>query len=264
MDLVYIIKAEEKNEDLRYSLRSVAKFVPHDKIWIVGYKPSWVQNVGYLPVEQKQDKWKNSVNNIIKACECEDISENFVLMNDDFFAIKPIEDLEESTNLCMNTLDVRVNKYKKRRGSWDMGFKHLNELLKSLDLPEPYYDFELHIPMIINKQDYLKVMFLPKVQEFMKTSKVLHKRSLYKNIYLNKKPKFTLNDVKICLRKDDTNFRKNICDWLSVGDYIVGNPKFPYLNGLLHQTFPEPCEYEKEIPHKPIHNTKFRWSKFSQ
>lgn len=40
MDLVYIVKNSEVNEDLRYSLRSVAKFVPHNKIWIVGYKPS--------------------------------------------------------------------------------------------------------------------------------------------------------------------------------------------------------------------------------
>ena len=62
MDLVYIVKNSEVNEDLRYSLRSVAKFVPHDKIWIVGYKPSWVQNVEYLPVPQNLgSKWKNLI-----------------------------------------------------------------------------------------------------------------------------------------------------------------------------------------------------------
>ena len=45
MDFVYIVKEDEKNEDLKYSLRSIAKFYPENKVWIVGYKPSWVKNV---------------------------------------------------------------------------------------------------------------------------------------------------------------------------------------------------------------------------
>lgn len=36
MDLVYIVKEDENNEELRYSLRSVAKYLPQNKIWIVG------------------------------------------------------------------------------------------------------------------------------------------------------------------------------------------------------------------------------------
>lgn len=244
MDLVYIVKKGDRNEDLRYSLRSIAKFVPHDNIWIIGYKPSWVTNVRYIPVEQKQDKWKNSVNNIIEACKCKNISENFVLMNDDFFAIKEINDLTKSLNLCMNVLDARIQRYKHSSRHWDMGFKHLKDLLKNLKIQEPYYDFELHIPFIINKEEYLQVMNLSKVQQFMRTSKVLHKRSLYRNIFKHETPAMLLNDVKICSNKDDTNFKSSICDWLSVGDDIVGNSKFKDLNDLLKNLFPEPCGFE--------------------
>lgn len=266
MDLVYIIKQGEKNEDLRYSLRSVSKFVPHDKIWIVGYKPSWVINTEYIPVAQdKGSKWKNSVNNILTACNCEEISDNFVLMNDDFFAIKPIENLEESINLSLGLLEETVinQKKKKRNSNWSKAFIYIDDLLKSLDIEEPYYNYESHTPLLINKKEYLEVMSLPKVIDFMKTNKVLHKRTLYKNIY-KVDSKILPLDVKLSSIKDDTNKRINICDWLSVYDNQVGNYKFKNLNDLLHNLFPESCEYEKPKTIKSKPTYKFKWSKFRQ
>ena len=49
LDFVYIVGKSEKNEDLRYSLRSIAKHYPDHKVWIVVYKPSCVTNVELLP-----------------------------------------------------------------------------------------------------------------------------------------------------------------------------------------------------------------------
>lgn len=251
LDLVYIVKAEEKNDDLRYSLRSVAKFVPHSRIWIIGYKPSWVTNVEYIPVAQNLgSKWKNSVNNIMQACKCEEISENFVLMNDDFFAIKQIDNLEESINLSLGLLSVAVEKQKKKRvhSNWGMAFVHVNKLLKTLKVDGPYYNYESHTPLLINKEKYLNVMELPEVKKFMKTPKVLHKRTLYKNIDKTT-PKVLLKDVKLSQFKDDTRERSQICDWLSVYDKQVGNKKFSHLNQLLKSLFPTPCIYETHPEH---------------
>lgn len=247
MDLVYIVKADEKNEDLKYSLRSVAKFVPHDKIWIIGYKPTWVTNVEYLPVAQNLgNKWKNSVNNIIQACNCDKISENFILMNDDFFAIKPIENLEESINLSLGNIDSVVAKHKRKKvdSNWGKAFVYIDQLLESLGVERPYYNYESHTPMMINRNKYLEIMNLPKVKAFMKTSKVLHKRSLYGN--LNKtETKVLYKDVKLSQKRDDTLERAKICDWISVYDNQVGNTKFLHLNSMLRNLFPTPCEYEK-------------------
>lgn len=244
MDLVYIVKKSEVNEDLRYSLRSVAKFVPHDNVWIVGYKPKWVVNVNYLPVEQKGDKWKNSVTNIIEACKCPDISEDFVLMNDDFYATKPITDLKESISVNLGTLDKSLQTYSTLKSGWGAAFKQLKELLELLKVDEPFYDYESHIPLIINKTKYLEVMDLPEVQAYRKTSKVLHKRSLYKNI--EKLSSRTLSrDVKINRRKDDTKERMQICDWISTYDGQVGDwINFRDLNRLLYNLFPDPCKFE--------------------
>ena len=250
MDLVYIVKEDDHNDDLRYSLRSVSKFVKYDKIWIVGYKPSWVQNVEYLHIKQNKNKWKNSVKNIWCACKCEMISKDFILMNDDFFAIRPIKDLHKSVNVSLGYLDNSIRKHIHLNSRWGNAFGYLEVLLQSLGVKKPYFDYESHIPLEINREKYLKVMNLPEVQNYMKTNKVLHKRSLYKNYYDSTNPIILADDVKI---EDDTEVirRMKICDWLSVYDDQVGNPEFKRLNYLLQRLFPEKCQYEAD-DYKPV------------
>ena len=263
IDLVYIVKEDERNEDLRYSLRSVAKFLPNNKIWIVGYKPSWIRNVNYIPVKQTEDKWKNSVKNILEACKCNEISEDFVLMNDDFFAIKPIKDLKKSINLCLGNLDLSIQKYKNPKTDWEKAFLDVYELLESLDIEKPYYDFESHTPLLLNRKKYLETMSLSKVVEFMNTNKVLHKRTLYKNVIKDSsKISILSQDVKVLSKEDTTEIKSNLCDWLSVGDNLIGKPRFSKLTKFLSNLFPEPCIYETKIKHvipvkKPVKKHNF-------
>lgn len=244
-DLVYIVKEDENNEDLRYSLRSVDKFVPHNKVWIIGYKPSWIYNVNYLPVAQKDTKWKNSVNNILTACKCDDISDNFILMNDDFFAIKPIKNIFESINVSLGLLENMIEKQKAKKfaTNWGKAFIYIGDLLREIGLDGPYYNYESHTPFLINKEKYLEVMNLPSVQKFMQTSKVLHKRTLYGN-YVKMQTKILPKDVKILQKQDDTESRAQFCDWISVYDNQIGNKLFPQLNSLFKTLFSEPCKYE--------------------
>lgn len=253
MDLVYIVKEDENNEELRYSLRSIEKFVKYDKIWIVGYKPSWVQNVEYIHTEQNQGKWKNSVNNIIAACNNKDISDNFVLMNDDFFAIRQINDLEKSCNVALGTLDQAISKYINHRAGWFDAFKEGYELLEQLGVEKPYYNYESHSPMIINKKDFMDFINLPQVQEFIKTNKVLHKRSIYKNIY-KITPRILPADVKI-EADNDIKTKTKILEWISVYDKQIHNLEFPQLNYVLKQLFPTQCKYEAFVTQiKPFGN----------
>lgn len=250
MDLVYIVREGDKNPDLRYSLRSVAKFVQYDKIWIVGYKPDWVGNVEYIKVSQTSNKWKNSISNIIAACRSEDVSDDFVLMNDDFFALTNINNLEDSCNVALGTLDQKIEKLKNYRSGWYNGFRSAKELLKKMNIPEPYYDYESHSPIIINKKHFLEFIERPEIKEFMKTDKVLHKRSVYKNIY-KITPKILEDDIKID-NDYETYIKKDICGWLSVFDNQVNNKYYPNLNNLLKTLFPDMCEYELTPPNDPI------------
>jgi len=94
MDVVYILGKGScwQNNELRYSLRSVDKFVIDlERVFIVGECPKWLRNIIHIPAKDPYpQKWRNGYHKIITACEDPRVSEEFLLMNDDFFIIKPI------------------------------------------------------------------------------------------------------------------------------------------------------------------------------
>lgn len=246
-DLVYIVKEGNANADLKYSLRSVCKFCQFRKIWIVGYKPNWVKNVGYIHTKQiAGNKWKNSMLNYEAACDCSDISENFILMNDDFFAIRQIVDWKESTNRCLGTINNKVKELKAKKvlSRWQEAFSYAQNLLTDLKCTSNY-NYETHLPIIINKQDFKVMLKTPLIQAFMKTPKVLHKRSIYKNLFQDPNiiPK-VIKDVKI-EQQCDLDSLDLTEDWISVYDYTVDNfRKYPRVNKLLQALFPDKCAFE--------------------
>lgn len=89
-DLVYVVRPGDDNEELRYSLRSVAKNAPHRKVWIVGTVPTWVRNVEALPLEPHPEKFANQRQSLEAACLRDELSDRFVLMNDDHFVIEKL------------------------------------------------------------------------------------------------------------------------------------------------------------------------------
>lgn len=246
LDFVYIIKPNDDGNDLKYSLRSISKHYPNNKIWIAGYKPDGIDNVNYLEIEQTGTKWKNSTNNVIQICKCKDISDDFILMNDDFFAINPTKSLEDIIDSNIGLLDRYINKYKNHKGEWEQGFKHINDLLSKLNIKKPYYCYEGHTPLRINKEKFLEVINLPEVQEFMKTPNVLFKRTLYKQYDKPKKSISLPIDIKTTANNDDSKKLLNICGWLSISDGLIDNPKFKDLNQIMEENLSEPCKYEVE------------------
>ena len=246
-DLVYILKPSEINNDLKYSLRSVEKFCNYRHIWFVGYKPIWTKNIKYIPTIQNKDKWKNSITNYKAACNCPLVSDNFVLMNDDFFAINKIKDWDNNLNVCLGTLQNTAKKYenKDKTSRWQNAFKYAIDLLTELNCPN-MYNYEAHLPMVINKQKFLRMLRIPEIINFQTTEKVLHKRSIYKNLYPTSdttEPKF-IEDVKLTLHHDlSDKWLKE--DWLSVYDNVTNNSKtYPKLNAFLTKLFPTKSNYE--------------------
>jgi len=245
-DLVYILKQSDINPDLKFSLRSVEKFCSYKSIWVVGYKPFWIKNVQYLPTLQTSNKWVNSMTNIIAACNCPDISDDFVLMNDDFFMLKNITDWRKTFNLCLNTIDEEWKKYELKQPSrWQYGFLYAKELLDKLQCKRRY-NYEYHGPIVFNKQNFLKMLEIPEIAEITKTTKCFHKRSMYKNLYpdtdLPAPRKFV--DTKIRLNYDLLNMFLHE-SFLSVFDGVVDNDiKYPKLNAFLYRMFPEKSKYE--------------------
>jgi hypothetical protein len=170
MDFVYICK-EGINEELKYSIRSVVKSFPDSNIWVVGGKPDWYIG-NYIEVHQSHTKYKNAVENLKKICSLSEISNTFILMNDDFYIIKNINSIETFHGGYL--LD-KINLYQKLNGNsnYTRKLSATYKKLKALGIENPL-DYELHIPMIMEKE---------KLQETLKNNDQFLWRSMYGNIF---------------------------------------------------------------------------------
>lgn len=144
MDVVYILGHQDDYTELRYSLRSLA-FLQHDQVWIVGAPPpDWSKNLNHLPVEQKTgylEKMWNQRNNIYQACRYGFISDDFVLMNDDFILLQSVGELPviHHGEIDMPFMDTHPGGYQE---TW--------RWLKEQGVETPLH-FAEHRPMVMNQ-----------------------------------------------------------------------------------------------------------------
>ena len=91
-DLIYILKADIDTEELKYSLRSVEKNFPINRVWFVGGQPEGLEPDIRLKHEQVgNSKWEMIRSSMWKAVSDERLSEDFFLFNDDFFVMEPVD-----------------------------------------------------------------------------------------------------------------------------------------------------------------------------
>ena len=95
IDVVYILKKNTDPQELIYSLRSLKNF-PHRKVWFVGGQPDGLYPDGRIKHEQTGvTKWERVRSSLIKITECDEITDDFYLFNDDFFVMKCMESSAE-------------------------------------------------------------------------------------------------------------------------------------------------------------------------
>jgi hypothetical protein len=185
MDFVYICK-EGVNEELKYSIRSVVESFPDSNIWVVGGKPDWYVG-NYIEVHQIHTKYKNAVENLKMICSSPQISNEFVLMNDDFYIIKKIDNIDTFHGGYL--LD-KINLYQKLNGNsnYTRKLSATYKRLKAIGIDDPL-DYELHVPMVMEKQ---------KLQEVLDKNDQFLWRSMYGNIF--KVGGSEMQDVKVYTR----------------------------------------------------------------
>ena len=224
MDCVYICRPGD-NEELRYSIRSVVKNLPYDNLWLAGYKPSWYTG-NFLAVNNTTTKFENIRLALKAVAENNEISNNFILMNDDFFILKPVESVEM---LHGGPLIDKINRYKDLVGTnryVSILDKTYNFLIKN-GIKEPL-DYDIHTPMPMNRTNLLEVI-----------NRKHFPRSLYGNIF-NVGGKL-IKDVKVY---PESSLLKNRINedtpYISTQD----NSFESLYNNLLINLFDHPTKYE--------------------
>lgn len=176
LDLVYFVKDSAYNDELKYSLRSAEQNLPHRHLVIVGGKPSNIAPDLSIPVKQKgATKWEKVRNMMSLVVQDPRISEDFVLMNDDFFVLSPVQTLpayyHESLPHLIADIELK-NNY--RSTVYTKQVLMAYEALSSRHLSS--FNAELHIPMVLNKKRLLRLR-----EVFPDT--IPCTRSLYANYY---------------------------------------------------------------------------------
>jgi hypothetical protein len=93
-DLVYPLSPGPLDySELKYSLRSVEKNVPAERVWFLGGKPPWLRTANHLKTRQPYDKMRNARIQLWTAVLSDDISDPFIWMNDDFYIMEPVDEL---------------------------------------------------------------------------------------------------------------------------------------------------------------------------
>lgn len=151
-DVVYVVRRGEDNEPLRYSLRSLAH-VPHGTVWIAGYTPTWVRGVRSIDAPQTgRSRFDRSQDNLAAACAHPEVSDSFVLFNDDFYAMEPLGEVPMLHRGRLADVIGRPLGGKRRRSplAYMQTAMETGWLLTDLGVPDPL-SYDLHLPMPIDK-----------------------------------------------------------------------------------------------------------------
>lgn len=154
-DLLYVIgPGTSGHEELRHSLRSVAKNLRHGKVWIVGSVPDWVTGITPIPLTPEQDKYRNIRQSVTAAVNDPRLSESFVLMNDDHFVIESCQKYTENGTLL--TLPVWHLGRSSEHLEWLRSIGKRGEWMEACTASAEWYGdplfYENHIPLLFSKQ----------------------------------------------------------------------------------------------------------------
>jgi mannosyltransferase OCH1-like enzyme len=171
LDLVYVTK---DSPVLKYAVRSATQNIEHRNVVIVGKKPKWSKGIVHIPYKEKHrgegKEKRNVVDKILKACKDKRVSENFLLMNDDFFFTKAYE-----PQVCIRGRLRDI--YRKGKGKGYPTF-YRKQQADTLTLLGKYAkDYETHCPLEINKKQFLNLAKLYDIKNKYLT------RTLYGNYY---------------------------------------------------------------------------------
>jgi len=178
MDLVYVLKNDNNYEDLRNSLRSLDRYGNgFNRIFIIGGKPDFLDYSKVIHFDYP-DNYEvaeyNVFEKLVYISNNADISDNFILFNDDFYLLKPMN---------LNTIPYYYKRkeiatvYANKNTYNDMSMITREFLLKH---NKSIYDFKPHYPIIYNKEKIKELV--PLFEESFKISPLgLSVRDLYGN-----------------------------------------------------------------------------------
>ncbi len=211
MDVVYILGTGSlaNDNEIRYSLRSLQEHMADlGTVYVIGESVPFLPGVVHIPAKDiYPKKWQNAMHKTLIACGLADLSDEFLLMNDDFFINEPFVGA-----------DFPFYSVKGADGG-----------------PNGRLSFQLHCPIRFNKDWYNKMPLTPD------SGGEYSPRSFYCNFYAA--PPTPYNDCIVRHGFGLAPFYEQIKGrpWFSISNGTMCDPEF---YSWLSYKYPIPSRYE--------------------
>jgi hypothetical protein len=227
LDVVYLLGTGSiwDNNEIKYSLRSLQKYAKGIRnIYIIGEKPDFLDysQVKHFPFEETSKRGnQNIAEKVYFASTIEELSDNFIFINDDHFLLKPTQ-LDEIPYYAKNKT-LRESVHPEQRFHWYPRILiNTDKVLSSQGYST--YHFDVHTPIVYNKQKFQEVYLHFKSE--IETGAGMVVKSMYSN-YFGIQP-IPYNDCKINKEVSYSRLTPYLEDKFvfSIGDEILRNGEF--------------------------------------
>lgn len=221
--------------ELKYCFRSIEKHLTgYGDIFLIGHKPSWVQNVIHIPAtDEDQTFWKerNIYNKIFIACNDERVSEDFLFMNDDHFLLKDYV-AGGFPYYCYGAVADYINH----------PTQYGNTVAHTLSIvPEYWPYFDVHCPIVYNKTVFKSLQeydWSKKYGYCIKSLYMLAKDKAGVNFQAIEHPDLKINEV---LGSQQIKRRIDGAHWFS----MANRAREGGMGKVLDELYPNKSKYER-------------------
>jgi hypothetical protein len=136
--------------ELLYALRSIEKNLSgFDNLIIIGQPPDWFKGEWVSAQNYPGRKQYTIYQKLLIACELNNCSDNFIMWNDDHFLLQPlsVNDFKYWHNGTLKDELARPNIYA----------RYYNAVKKTLDFIPDGINFDIHVPIVYNKDQFRKL-----------------------------------------------------------------------------------------------------------
>lgn len=240
LDVVYLVRRGDTNIELRHSLRSVAAHLDHNAVFVAGHKPPWVR-APWLKTEQQTEagaKYANTRLNLRAALRAELLTEDVVIMNDDFYVMAPVSTIDTMHRGDLAEL-IQLNG---TAGSYWQAQQDTLELLHHAGYDRPLA-FNVHAPIVVNRRHLADVLDM--IDELAlemdldaQRAAAISWRTMYGNIVTGASQRVHVQDFKIL----DTLAGWDGREYVSTDDQMFRSGAIGH---ELRAMFVAPCTYER-------------------
>lgn len=240
IDVVYVLGKGSiwDNNEIRFSLRAIEKNLQeYRNIWIVGERPDWLRNINHIPYPDEliNNADGNIARKVLRVCQEEELTDDFLFINDDHFIIKPTI-ASEIPPYHKGDLAKLPEEYF-QQAFWRGRLFRTKNVLLSKNLTALHFD--CHAPIVMNKRRFPEVMSQFDFEKGMGYTM----KSLYGNVvYGNSAPR--LRGEKVTLFK---NYTYEKVKKITVRAQFVAVNNAGLKAGFkqwLHEEFPDQSRYE--------------------